>query len=62
MILYDLCSAYEYYSPYENITGTTYPYTTVEPTFLEEGDPPWPILAPHWIRPWADLADKQQHL
>ena len=31
MILYDLCSAYESYSVHENITGTTYPYTTVEP-------------------------------
>ena len=31
MILYDLCSAYEFDSAYENITGTTYPYTTVEP-------------------------------
>ena len=31
MILYDLCSAYESYLAHENITGTTYPYTTVEP-------------------------------
>ena len=30
--------------------------------FVEEGDPPWPTLAPHWIRPWTDLAEKQQHL
>ena len=30
--------------------------------FVEEGDPPWPILAPPWIRPWADLTEKQQHL
>ena len=22
----------------------------------------WPILAPTWIRPCADLAEKQQHL
>ena len=34
MILYDLCSAYESYSAHENITGTTYPYTTVEPKSL----------------------------
>ena len=30
--------------------------------FLKEGDPPLPIFAPPWIRPWADLAEKQQHL
>ena len=30
--------------------------------FFEEGDPLSPILAPPWIRPWADLAEKQQHL
>ena len=29
MILYELCSAYECYSALENITGTTYPYTTL---------------------------------
>ena len=30
--------------------------------FVEEGDPQWPILAPPWIRPWAELAEKKQHL
>ena len=30
--------------------------------FPEEGDPLWPIFAPPWIRPWTDLAEKQQHL
>ena len=30
--------------------------------FVKEGDPPWPILALPWVRPWADLAEKQQHL
>ena len=28
--------------------------------FLEEGDPPRPIFAPPWIRPWVDLAKQQQ--
>ena len=30
--------------------------------FLKKGTPLWPILAPPWIHPWADLAEKQQHL
>ena len=29
--------------------------------FLKERDP-WPIFAPPWICPWADLVEKQQHL
>ena len=28
---------------------------------LKEGTPR-PFFAPYWIRPWADLAEKQQHL
>ena len=30
--------------------------------FLKAGYPPRPTFAPPWIRPLADLAEKQQHL
>ena len=36
--------------------------SSLKKKFVEEGDPAWPILAPPLIRPWGDLAEKQQHL
>ena len=45
MIFYDLCSAYESYSAHENITGTTYPYITVEPILS-----PWLTCLPSLIK------------
>ena len=35
--------------------------TGLKKKFLEEGDP-HDLFCPPWIRPWADLAEKQQHL
>ena len=36
--------------------------SSLKKKFIQEGDPELPILAPPWIHPWADLAEKQQHL
>ena len=39
----------------------TYP-SGLKKKFVEEGDPLWPILAPPWICPSADLAEKKTTL
>ena len=36
--------------------------SSLKKKFLEEGYQASPIFAPPWIRPWGDLAEKQQHL
>ena len=35
--------------------------SSLKKKFVEEG-PPWAIFAPPLIRPWTDLAEKQQQL